>query len=985
MSNNLKQHLRSSLISGLGFGLGFLLGTLFTSLIFSSGLLELASEQVVRGRLITGIILVIFSISLGGAVAGAIGGLSLTYANKSHSRVGFAWRGALSMGPSYGAIVLPLTIVVFGMAFYEFITTSPLSIIAPMMVMGAIFGLLSGIILGFLTVGWDAWRVIIINTLGFGVAGAIFGRNIWIYFFGPEGLREATWIFFLAIFLFGGIGGAALGSLYSWLELRTDEPSLFSRLLTRYRSLKWASQILVLVLLVILGLAIRSLLLMSPLAAQQAALSHNMASNTIGTHWSAPQNMLENSGVQSRASGPDIFAQDPDLVASVWSQEDGDRSNIHFAQQLWDSNSKMAGWLPAINVSSIDNGVASAPAVVVDSRGTAHVVWTEADSPDAASSNIFYSQCVDQSCSMPTLLSQSAEMSCVSSPQNDSPAVAIDQADNLMVTWRNGQNGLPYSRWTADDAPPEGAQGCIPTPGQNSTSEAVGQPRLAGSSEGFFSVTFDQIDEADNAIYLAQLSDQDWTLSPDPIGVGHSPELLIDADDQIFVAWCDPNQQLAVWSTDQTVSPIEFPRCTARPELVKNGDGQLSIIWYSDEVINVGEVINPNSLLYQSTWHADIWSTPVIVNQTGAPTQPAAATGPDGTLHLIWNDSGAEDESLHYANQINYDCSQDNLSTVGQVIFDIASQEKFRPASDDIPFCYNKFESLTYAPNPDPAFSNDEPTPNGPFDRFADLARTANFEVVFATMWYDAPSNGHSPGRVLAEAIADLYQNLKEDPARYPRGLTIRILLGNPPEFNLFPNLSNQTWVLLEDLRAAGIPEMTNSELGWKLEIGNFRGSWPHSHGKLMVVDGASTMAVGYNMQHSHLPVDNPSRKAKGRVDLGMHITGPIAQFTQRSFDDLWQASTKITCAELRPEARFFWALSCDEQRAVADHAPEVLQYFIPEANDNAFSLYRTQNFREADEAHSAALASAQETLDVMHINFSLDLICGFKRHLHCM
>jgi hypothetical protein len=49
-------------------------------------------------------------------------------------------------------------------------------------------------------------------------------------------------------------------------------------------------------------------------------------------------------------------------------------------------------------------------------------------------------------------------------------------------------------------------------------------------------------------------------------------------------------------------------------------------------------------------------------------------------------------------------------------------------------------------------------------------------------MWYDADASGDSPGTVVADAVATLYTNLKENPERYPRGMTVRILLGNPLE-----------------------------------------------------------------------------------------------------------------------------------------------------------------------------------------------------------
>jgi phosphatidylserine/phosphatidylglycerophosphate/cardiolipin synthase-like enzyme len=46
------------------------------------------------------------------------------------------------------------------------------------------------------------------------------------------------------------------------------------------------------------------------------------------------------------------------------------------------------------------------------------------------------------------------------------------------------------------------------------------------------------------------------------------------------------------------------------------------------------------------------------------------------------------------------------------------------------------------------------------------------------------------------------------------------------------------------------------------------------------------------------------------------------------------------------------------------------------EESTSAFALYRTDVYKEADHAYEAALASAEKSIDAMHVNFSADLIC---------
>jgi phosphatidylserine/phosphatidylglycerophosphate/cardiolipin synthase-like enzyme len=243
-------------------------------------------------------------------------------------------------------------------------------------------------------------------------------------------------------------------------------------------------------------------------------------------------------------------------------------------------------------------------------------------------------------------------------------------------------------------------------------------------------------------------------------------------------------------------------------------------------------------------------------------------------------------------------------------------------------------------------------------------------------MWYEADQNNDSPGFVLAEAVTDLYHQLKADPARYPRGLTVRVLLGNPPSFALFPTFNNQVRLALEDFRAAGLPEMRNDDIGWNLEIGNFVGAWPHSHTKMMVVDGKTAIGAGYNLQYAHYPKDHPSGLGKDKVDLGLQMTGPVAQSTLRVFDDVWEGSVKVYCANLDLDSSFWWMLSCRTETAIGDHVPEVLQYYPVDTEGQAFSLNRTKAFREADEAYFNALASAQSSIDTIQVNFTLQVIC---------
>jgi phosphatidylserine/phosphatidylglycerophosphate/cardiolipin synthase-like enzyme len=226
------------------------------------------------------------------------------------------------------------------------------------------------------------------------------------------------------------------------------------------------------------------------------------------------------------------------------------------------------------------------------------------------------------------------------------------------------------------------------------------------------------------------------------------------------------------------------------------------------------------------------------------------------------------------------------------------------------------------------------------------------------------------------EGIASLYKQIHANPSAYPRGLTVRILLGN------YPNLStlqygDQIWNVIDDLRAAGVEKMEDPDVGWKLEVANFRGSYPHSHTKFIVVDGVRLMAAGFNISWLHYPADHPSGKGDSLTDLGIGVVGPVAQPAMAAFDDEWNGSNQLVCSDMAiGEKADVWKHSCEWKTGTVSHVPEVLKYRPAEESSTAFALYRTDVYKEADHAYEAALASAQESIDAIHVNFSADMIC---------
>jgi len=191
-------------------------------------------------------------------------------------------------------------------------------------------------------------------------------------------------------------------------------------------------------------------------------------------------------------------------------------------------------------------------------------------------------------------------------------------------------------------------------------------------------------------------------------------------------------------------------------------------------------------------------------------------------------------------------------------------------------------------------------------------------------------------------------------------------------------NLVSQVWRVFNHMRHAGVPTMNDPEIGWRLEIANYQGSWPHSHSKMIVIDGRTAIGAGFNFQHKHQAEDHPSGQGEDDYDLGLQMTGPVAQETQRYFDDLWGGSNRITCTDLSSDSSLWW-LSCRRTDTTTDHVPEAQMYYLAPEDYNAFAMYRSQKFNESDVIIARTVASAQESLDILQVNFTLDMLCDLN------
>ena len=279
--------------------------------------------------------------------------------------------------------------------------------------------------------------------------------------------------------------------------------------------------------------------------------------------------------------------------------------------------------------------------------------------------------------------------------------------------------------------------------------------------------------------------------------------------------------------------------------------------------------------------------------------------------------------------------------------------------------CGNRFEALIEFPGPAAAH---------PWGSYAELARRiqeAKSSVLLANMVWDEGQG--APGQLIAAALADLRRNVLAHPEQYPQGMSVRVLLGNSvrPDRPADPR-ANLDYAV-KDLLGAGLDLSGQAEGGWRLDVANFSYAAPHSHLKLLVLDGEEVVAGGYNISTLHL---SPEAGGKGLRDLGLVVRGPIARNAVAAFYDTWQLSERLTCpAGTRPGTALSVRRACP---LGGESAPFTLLWppAAPAGTANVYSLYRRSGVTAADHALVTLLGAATTSIDLLQTQVSGDLSC---------
>ena len=976
-------YLKSILISGLGFGLGGVIGNFALFLMIRSQILNWPLNFVPEDQslvlLLTTIVIIILGIGVTTGIGGAVGGYVLSIIDPIFPRRKYIWRTAIATGVTEALVIIPLLLFTVILALYNNgLDSDPTGQIIVFGIYGIIFGIIFGLVLGFSTVNWrQVWRILLASIVGFGLGGAALGYGIRLAYYPAslgEELPNLTILLPILTLVFFGIGGLFLGWVFEWVtqwrvDNAPDEPA------------RWVK-----VAGVIVGILIAFFLvsnyrqLVKFLTFQPGSVSSQINIDTAGVHWEAGE-VLSHQLSLSEEAGYSISASGGGDVTAAWSEEITGISSIFLASQT-SSEDGSSTWGEPVLISTNLESNSTHPELSVDDQGTSHIVWTE---EAIEGSNIIYSSCDGQECSDPVIFSNPVDSICEGIvPENpnldyDWPVVSTAGDGSVLVMWSSADNILYYSHWEVGGLPPISPSGCHAGPKLSGGLLNQFQPRLSGRVDGAYNAVLSVADSNDETVYQMEYIGQEWT-SPQSIGRGTASNVFSFPDGKTYFTWCDSDEKIRIKDAEtDLVDTIEFPQCSGRPTMSLAETGDVHLVWYSNEIRNNLNVVSKTSVIYESIKSERLWSEPAIVVQTDEPSMPIIAGKGSSDLNILWSDNSSQ--RLNSARQPYYSCSSDNLGDIGQEMLNVMESGSYRPQGEDIPFCLNHYLGLVFMPNPESEYSPQPPTENGGFDNMSNLASLVEYEVILSVMEWAADEDGQglNPGSVYISEIAKLYEQIKENPSRYPRGLTVRILLGNYPELSKL-EWGEQIWNVMEDLRNAGVDKMVDPNIGWKVEIANYEGVYPHSHTKFMIVDGKLMVGAGFNFGYLHFPLDHPSNKGGDLYDLGMVVAGPIVQQALATFDDYWEGSDQLHCPDLSPDPSYLWTRDCTRSEGEATHVPEVKKFFIPDrAGDlsNVFSLNRNIEYKESDDVILEALSSAQESIDIFEVNFSLELICA--------
>lgn len=367
--------------------------------------------------------------------------------------------------------------------------------------------------------------------------------------------------------------------------------------------------------------------------------------------WSASVNLSNTAGESVK---PKIAADNVGNLHMIWRETvSGGKQEIFYS---WTDGVTQS--VP-VNVSNSPSLNSDSSQLVVDSTGTARIVWQEEDTTHADDYEIHYSSCNETGCTSPTILSNGQACSAYAGDwKGIDPQIGIDANDNLMVVWMsyepNPKIYIMYSRWSASGSPPSNRTGC------HVSSGFYYYPSLTGDAVGNFHLV---MMNSNYNVFYSKYAGGSWSAVQN-IGSGAIPVVYADPNNKIHAAWWVTNappqyrskeENSTTWSTVENI--FSSTQCS-----------DLSLI---TDVDNLPRLVCSAGAVYEASRQTSGWTETIIIPSMAS--QPDIAKDASGSLHLVWSDSSLGNWEISYSANLALGCipdtfEPDNTSATGSPI-----------------------------------------------------------------------------------------------------------------------------------------------------------------------------------------------------------------------------------------------------------------------------------------------------------------------------
>jgi len=366
---------------------------------------------------------------------------------------------------------------------------------------------------------------------------------------------------------------------------------------------------------------------------------------------------------------PKIVADNDGKLHIIWRETINGKQEIFYAQIIGQTQTT------PVNVSNSPSLNSDSPQLVVDSIGTARIVWQEEDTTHPDDYEIHYSSCNETGCTSPAILSNGQACSSYTGDwKGIDPQIGIDAANNLMVAWMsyepNPRIYIMYSLWSASGSPPSNRTGC------HVSSGTYYYPSLTGDANSNFHLV---MMNSNYSVFYSKYTGGSWS-AVQSIGTGAIPVVHADPNNKIHAGWWVTNAppqyrskeaNSTIWSAIENI--FSSTQCS-----------DLSLITDAD---NLPRLVCSAGAVYEASRQESGWVESTIVPSMAS--QPDIAKDASGGLHLVWSDSSSGNWEISYSANLALGCAPDifepdnSLETGNPITLGEEQRHSLCPQSDE--------------------------------------------------------------------------------------------------------------------------------------------------------------------------------------------------------------------------------------------------------------------------------------------------------------